>query len=247
MTQIEQLAEKVMKSSHLTVLTGAGMSAESGVPTFQGPDGAFKGYPPEELANHKRFDLDPQLVWQWYDWRRQKIAACQPNMGHLVLAKLSRKPGFSLITQNVDGFHEKCGTQNVIRFHGCIWEMRRAYDQDEEPDIWWNDEVPLTAIPPLCPQTNKLCRPNVIWYGENINAEALAKSTLAASNCDVFITIGTSSVVRPAADLIELAKESGAFTAEINPEETPAENYIDLKIGATAVEALTALDGKIHA
>ncbi|MEM9445656.1 MAG: NAD-dependent deacylase [Verrucomicrobiota bacterium] len=247
MTQIELVAEKIRSTPNITVLTGAGMSAESGVPTFRGggADNLWNGRRPEELANPDAFQLDPKLVWKWYDWRRQVIAKCQPNEGHLFLSTLSRHEGFTLITQNVDGLHERCGTMNVVCFHGSIWEMKMAFDSNPEPRVWRNEEVPLNEIPPLCPVTHKLARPNIVWFGEPIDPKVVGKATRAASSCDLFITIGTSARVHPAADLIELAKASDAFTIEINPEQTPASGLVDMVIQAAAVEALSAIKAKL--
>jgi NAD-dependent deacetylase len=239
---IAELAERIRSASRIAVITGAGVSAASGVPTFRGPEGLWRNYAPEKLATPDAFRRDPKLVWEWYSWRRERIAKCRPNAAHTVLAAWSRRyPQFTLITQNVDGLHERAGTASVIRFHGSIWEVLCWQRCPSSPNRWWDDSVPLASIPPSCPYCNGLLRPGVVWFGEGIDPEVLERS-LEATRCDVFVSIGTSAIVYPAAGLVSEARSHGAFTAEINPEVTPSSHAVDLAIQAPAEEALQAVE-----
>jgi NAD-dependent deacetylase len=239
---IQQLGRRIKPDSRITVLTGAGVSAASGVPTFRGPDGLWKNHPPEQLATPEAFRRDPRLVWEWYNWRRERIRGCQPNAAHLTLAAWSRRfPEFRLITQNVDGLHEKAGTENVIRFHGSIWEVLCWDRCAGSPPRWWDETVPFPMVPPKCPHCGGLLRPGVVWFGEGIDPDVLERSA-AALNCDLFFSVGTSAVVYPAAGLASQARRHGAYTIEVNVEGTPASNLLDLSVQAPAEEVLPALD-----
>ena len=230
-----ELTRWLTPDARITVLTGAGVSAASGVPTFRGAGGLWKSFKPESLATPQAFARDPRLVWEWYDWRRQKIAACEPNLAHRVLASWSERfPNLTLITQNVDGLHERAGTRDVIRLHGSIWEVRCWRGCTASPPRWRDDTVPHPEIPPRCPYCGDLIRPGVVWFGEALDPGIVDAATEAA-NCDVFITIGTSAVVYPAASFIDLARRQGAFTVEINPEATPAMVDLALRGGAELV------------
>jgi len=217
-------------------VTGAGVSAASGVPTFRGPGGLWRHFRPEQLATPEAFRRDPALVWEWYDWRRGLIAACAPNAAHEAIARWSRSPGFTLVTQNVDGLHERAGTANVVRYHGSIWTLKCAAVCGA-PD-WEDRRVPIDPLPPRCPSCGAYARPGVVWFGEAIPPEA-ARAAAAATACDVFLSIGTSSVVYPAAALVAEARACGAFTVEINPETTGA--AVDLAIAMPAETALPLL------
>jgi NAD-dependent deacetylase len=222
-------------------MTGAGVSAASGVPTFRGPGGLWRSFRPEDLATPGAFRRDPQLVWEWYAWRRAIIADCAPNAAHEVLARWSAAPAFTLVTQNVDGLHERAGTRDVIRYHGSIWRLRcaAAGHADHADHAEWEDlRVPLDPFPPRCPSCGALARPAVVWFGEGIDP-AIAGRAAAATACDVFLSIGTSSVVYPAAALVEQARRHGAFTVEINPETTGA--MVDAAIAMPAELALPML------
>jgi NAD-dependent deacetylase len=214
-------------------MTGAGVSAASGVPTFRGPGGLWRTYRPEDLATPEAFARDPRLVWEWYDWRRQVVASCQPNAAHDVLARWSHRPGFTLITQNVDGLHERAGSRDAIRFHGSIWEVRCRDDCPSSPGAWRDETVPFPALPPPCPYCGGIVRPGVVWFGEGIDPDVLSRS-FAAAACDVFLTIGTSAVVYPAASLVHEAKARGAFTVEVNLEPTPASSLLDVALQGPA-------------
>jgi NAD-dependent deacetylase len=239
---VVELAGRIRSAGRIAVITGAGVSAASGVPTFRGPEGLWRNYAPEKLATPDAFQRDPKLVWEWYNWRRERISTCRPNAAHMVLAAWSRRhPQFTLITQNVDGLHEKAGTASVIRFHGSIWEVLCWQRCPSSPDRWRDDSVPLARIPPECPYCKGLLRPGVVWFGEGIDPDVLERS-LAAAKCDVFLSIGTSAVVYPAASLVSEAHRQGAFTVEINPEVTPSSRAVDLALQAPAEEALQAVE-----
>ena len=210
------------------------------MPTFRGADGLWKNFKPETLATPQAFARDPRLVWQWYDWRRQMIATCEPNAAHHVLASWSKRfPHFTLITQNVDGLHERAGTRDVVRLHGSIWEVLCWRGCAGSPRRWRDDTVPHSEIPPRCPHCGDLLRPGVVWFGEALDPEIVDRAE-AAADCDVFITIGTSAIVYPAAGFIDAARRRGAYTVEINPEATPA--IVDLALRGGAEEILPAVD-----
>jgi len=243
--QVEALAARLQPHASVTVLTGAGVSAASGVPTFRGPEGVWKRYRPEQLATPEAFAGDPKLVWEWYDWRRRRIRACRPNRAHEVLATWSRRyPSFTLVTQNVDGLHERAATRNVIRFHGSIWEVACWQRCSSAPPRWLDDTVPLTELPLRCPYCSGLARPGVVWFGESIDPDVLERSA-AAARCDVFFTIGTSAVVYPAAGLVQRARRQGAFTVEINPEATPFSSAVDLCLAGSAEAVLDEVEAKL--
>jgi NAD-dependent deacetylase len=231
------------------------VSAASGVPTFRGADGLWKNFKPESLATAQVFARDPRLVWEWYDWRRRKIAACEPNAAHHVLAKWSHQfSNFSLITQNVDGLHEKASASvraatrhastDVIRLHGSIWEVLCWGNCATSPPRWRDETVPYPDLPPRCPHCGNLIRPGVVWFGEGLDPEIVERATEAA-DCDVFITVGTSAVVYPAAGFIDIARRRGAFTVEINPDVTPATATVDLALRGSAETILPEIDRQL--
>jgi NAD-dependent deacetylase len=236
---ISDLARRLTPDARITVMTGAGVSAASGVPTFRGTDGLWNNFRAEDLATPEAFARDPRLVWKWCDLRRQHIDTCVPNAAHHVLASWSRRfPGFTLITQNVDGLHEKSGALGVLRLHGSIWEVQCWNCCAGAPVRWWDDTVPYPKIPPKCRYCGGLIRPGVVWFGEALDPGTVEQATDASSECDVFITIGTSSIVYPAAGFVDLARRAGAFTVEINPEATPASSTVDLVLRGGAETVL---------
>ncbi len=242
---VEELAQRVSASPKITVLSGAGISAASGIPTFRGAGGLWKNYSPQELATAEAFHRDPRLVWEWYNWRREVISKCQPNAAHKVLAAWSKRyPGFTVITQNVDGLHEKAGTENVLRFHGSIWEVLCWEKCPSSPSRWRDETVPFPRIPPSCPYCGGLIRPGVVWFGEGIDTNIMERS-IAALDCGVFLTIGTSAIVYPAAGLAAEARSRGAFTVEINPETTGMAELLDLAIPAPAEEVLQEVESSL--
>jgi NAD-dependent deacetylase len=220
----------------VAVLTGAGVSAESGVPTFRGEGGLWREHRPEELATPGAFRRDPALVWEWYDWRRGLIDACQPNAAHETLAAMEQDlEGLTLITQNVDGLHTLAGSQRVLALHGNIWRQRCT--RDCRPD-WVDRSVPLPQIPALCPDCGGLARPDVVWFGESLPGKVLEAAFAAARQCGVMLVVGTSALVQPAASLPWVALETGAYVVEFNPEPTPLSNAVQEVVRAPAAVAL---------
>jgi len=240
------VARHLRHGTRVTVLTGAGVSAVSGVPTFRGPDGLWRRHRPEDLATPAAFARDPRLVWEWYDWRRQRIAACAPNDAHHVLARWSAWPGFTLVTQNVDGLHERAGTADVLCLHGSIWEVRCADGCTGGRAARRDLVAPLAELPPRCRHCHGLERPGVVWFGESLDAAVLGRAVEAAASCDVFLTIGTSAVVYPAAGLVVEAKRHGATTIEINPDETPLAPYLDFAVRHPAERVLPRADALLR-
>jgi len=234
---MDQIREWLDSARSVAVLTGAGISAESGIPTFRGPGGLWRQYRPEDLATPEAFARDPRLVWEWYDWRRSLIAPAQPNAGHLALAELERRfPAFSLITQNVDGLHDRAGSRHVLKVHGDIWTLRCSECGREHADF----RTPLPELPPRC-FCGGIERPGVVWFGEALPDEIWRRAELAARHASLFLVIGTSAAVYPAAGLIELAKSAGARVVEVNVEETAVSPIVDLSLRGPAAEILPGI------
>lgn len=237
MTSMEQARQWIEEAASVVVLTGAGVSAESGIPTFRGAGGLWRERRPEDLASPEGFERDPRLVWEWYDWRRGIIAAAQPNPAHLAIAELERrKPRFTLVTQNVDGLHQRAGSRNVLMLHGDIWTVRCLCCGRERRD----ERVPLPQIPPRC-ECGGLLRPGVAWFGEMLPAGVWERAEEAVRSAEVAIVVGTSAVVYPAAGLVPLAKASGARVIECNMEETPFSAELDRSFRGRAGEILPEL------
>lgn len=218
------------RARHVAVLTGAGISAESGVPTFRGADGLWKKFRPEELATFEAFMANPVLVWEWYNYRRELIKKVKPNPGHYALAEMAgcfKK--FTLITQNVDGLHKTAGSPQLYELHGNIRRNRclKCNRTDYRDDF--------AQFPPLC-QCGGSLRPDVVWFGEMLPERELSASMAAARDCDLFFCIGTSAAVQPAASLPLIAKQNGAFVVEINPEQSEISAICDLTIRGKAGE-----------
>ncbi|MGD8239694.1 MAG: NAD-dependent deacylase [Armatimonadota bacterium] len=230
---LEAAAASIRAARRVAVLTGAGVSADSGVPTFRGHGGLWRDSRPEDLATPEAFARDPKLVWEWYDWRRQKIAAVEPNAGHIALAELEGMlPRFTVITQNVDGLHEAAGSRNIVELHGCIWRVRCT----AEGTITGNRDVPLREIPPHC-GCGALLRPDVVWFGEAMPSEAMAEACQAAEMAQVMLVVGTSALVYPAAALPHLTSQQDGVIVEVNPEPTmlPDVTHIVLRGGGAEV------------
>jgi len=217
-----QVVASVRSARHIAVLTGAGMSAESGIPTFrEAQTGLWARYRAEDLATPQAFQKNPRRVWEWYAWRRDIVRKADPNPGHRALAELEarmrdRGAGFTLITQNVDGLHQRAGSRNVTELHGNILRTKCSVE-NELVEMWQEGD----ETPPRCPKCGGLLRPDVVWFGESLPPEALEIAWSAAQTSQVFLSIGTSSLVEPAASLPFVALKSGAQVIEINPNETP--------------------------
>lgn len=236
--EIDSLHGALDQASKVVALTGAGISAESGIPTFRDAGGLWRNFRPEELATPQAFARDPRLVWEWYDWRRRIIAGAEPNPGHLALAALERRQpdAFALITQNVDGLHDRAGNHEPIKLHGDIWEARCTGCGR----VMQNHEVPLPRLPPQC-SCGAMLRPNVVWFGESLPAAAWEAAVEASRTADLFLLIGTSALVYPAAGLVELANSRGGRVAVINPNETPLDELAQWTLRGLAGEILPRL------
>jgi NAD-dependent deacetylase len=213
-----ELIARLRQARRVAVLTGAGISAESGVPTFrQAQTGLWARYDPQQLATPQAFRRQPQLVWDWYAWRRGLVAGVEPNPGHFALAEIERRvPQFTLITQNVDSLHQRAGSRAVLELHGNI--ARTTCSREGRVVEAWPES---DERPPRCPHCGAFLRPDVVWFGEALPADVLEAAIAATRTADVFLTIGTSGLVHPAASLPLLAARQGAVTVEVNPEETP--------------------------
>ncbi len=233
------LGKRLADARCVAVLTGAGVSAESGVPTFRGADGLWRRYRAEELATPEAFAHDPKLVWEWYDWRRQLLAKCEPNPAHHAIVRLeSCCPEFLLITQNVDGLHQRAGSRSLVELHGNLWRVRCPGCETTTE----NREVPFQTLPPRC-ACGGLLRPDVVWFGEPLPPEAMQRAFAAAEACEVMLVAGTSAVVQPAASLPTVAREHGAYVVEVNPEPTPLSAMAHEVHRGMAGEILPALLG----
>ena len=214
----QKLLSKLKDASTVTVFTGAGMSAESGVPTFRGEEGIWRKFKPEELANFDAFMRNPDLVWEWYKERKHIISSIQPNPGHYALAQMQGyHRQFTVITQNIDNLHQRAGSKLVHELHGNI---ERNYCV-ECGKYFSNEEILRQERAPRCAFCRGLIRPDVVWFGELLPRDAWNASVAAAEHSDVFLAVGTSAIVYPAASLPQLAVEAGAFLVEINLEPTP--------------------------
>jgi NAD-dependent deacetylase len=234
----KSLVETLRSAYSVAVLTGSGISAESGVPTFRDAQtGLWARYDPMELATPEAFTRDPRLVWEWYAWRRKLVEGASPNPGHEALAELERRvPEFALMTQNVDGLHRRAGSQRVIELHGnimlskCSREGVVVESRTDDPEV-----------PPTCSHCGALLRPDVVWFGEMLPQEAFEEALMAARNCDLFFAIGTSSLVQPAASLPFEALRGGVSVVEVNPDETPLTRHVEYGLQGRAGELLPAL------
>lgn len=237
----EKMISRLKEAKRVAVLTGAGISAESGVPTFRGEEGLWKKFRPEELANFDAFIRNPKLVWEWYNYRKKIISEVEPHSAHYALAKLEEHYGeFYLITQNVDNLHRRAGSQKIYELHGNIMR-NRCVDCNKQVD-----EIP-NFDPENLPRCDcgGLVRPDVVWFGEMLPQQVLRDSFTAANNSDVFFSVGTSAVVQPAASLPLEAKNAGAFVIEINVEPTVISELVDESIIGKAGEVLPQLLDKL--
>ncbi|MGK2858480.1 MAG: SIR2 family NAD-dependent protein deacylase [Thermoanaerobaculia bacterium] len=234
MNQIERVVEaigEIAVPKRVVVLTGAGISAESGIPTFRGAGGLWKSHRPEELATPEAFARDPRLVWEWYEWRRGLIRDAKPNDAHHALAWFDEAAAgsceFSLVTQNVDGLHARAGTRRLIEIHGNIFRARcvREGKRVDYPD-------PPAEMPPRC-TCGSLMRPDVVWFGEPV--ELIGDAMTEAAGAAVMLVIGTSGAVYPAAGLVSLVR--GGFTIEVNPDATPITGSFSASIRSSATAA----------
>jgi NAD-dependent deacetylase len=240
----EELSARLAHARRVVALTGSGISAESGVPTFRDAQtGLWARYQPEDLATPEAFERDPKLVWDWYAWRRDLVARAQPNDGHRALVALAaRVASLTLITQNVDGLHQRAGSDDVIEFHGNIARTRCSREGSLVEEPVCRSEL----LPPRCPRCGAFVRPDVVWFGELIPSDALERAFAAARECDVFLSIGTSSQVYPAASLAEIAHAAGAWLVEVNPRPTPQSRLARYLLTGRAGDIMPALVGALE-
>jgi NAD-dependent deacetylase len=220
----DRFISRLVSAERVVVFTGAGMSAESGVPTFRGADGIWKKFKPEELANMGAFMRNPELVWEWYAHRKRIISDIQPNPGHHALVRMEQMfVHFAVITQNIDNLHRRAGSRTVYELHGNI---ERNYCMKCGTRYSNQDVLRATGVP-KCTQCGGLIRPDVVWFGEMLPEDEWDASVRAAESAEVFLSVGTSGVVFPAASLPMMARIQGAFLVEINPEPTPLTEKAD--------------------
>lgn len=235
--EIKKAREILSSARFVVVLAGAGLSQESGVPTFRGADGLWKEFRPEDLATPEAFQKNPDLVWEWYCWRRSIIAKAEPNPAHYAIVEMEKNfESFFLITQNVDGLHRKAGCKKFLEIHGCIWETRCINCHDVREDF----ETDYIRIKP-CRKCGGQMRPNVVWFGEAIPDMNLRKSIYSVQNCDVMLVVGTSGYVQPSASFPFYAKQNNAKVIDVNLEPTPISAIADVFLQGKAGEILPAL------
>ncbi len=215
--------------------TGAGMSAESGVPTYRGKGGIWKQYDYEDYACQTAFEADPANVWEFHNYRRGLVGACAPNRAHaLVAAVAQRRPSVRVVTQNIDGLHQLAGSEEVVELHGSLWRVRCDACGEAREDR----EAPKTSLRCGC---GAWWRPDIVWFGDALSEAVVADAVATIGACDLLVSVGTSAVVYPAAQLPLLAKRAGAHTIEINPEATPLSGMFDERLRGTATEMVEAL------
>jgi len=227
------------QARRVVVLTGAGISVESGIPTFRGPGGLWEGFRPEELATPEAYARDPDRVWAWYAWRYRLVCQARPNRAHELLVELERAKGrgFLLVTQNVDGLHARAGSRRLVELHGSLLRARCEACGHRFPLPPPDQFVP----PPRCPRCGSRARPDVVWFGELLPAGAYEQAEEAFRTAEVALVVGTSAVVEPAASLGRLARACGAYLVEVNPEPTPLTPLTHLSLRCGAVEGLQLL------
>ncbi|WIM94103.1 NAD-dependent deacylase [Actinoplanes oblitus] len=243
---LQDAANLLGPARHVVVFTGAGISAESGVPTFRDAlTGLWSRFDAQALATPQAFDDDPDLVWGWYEWRRRLVQRVRPNQGHLAVARLATHvPRLTVITQNVDDLHERAGSPAVTHLHGSLFTPRCASCARPAPVPESTGEQPdegRRVAPPHCRHCAGLIRPGVVWFGEALPEDALESAVQAATECDVLLTVGTSALVYPAAEIPRVAGRFGAAVIQVNPQPTPLDPIAEVNLAGPAAEILPAL------
>jgi len=235
MKMFELIKENIKDIKKIVFVTGAGISQESGIPTFRGKDGLWRNYDAMKLATIDAFYDNPKLIWEWYNERRKNIFAAQPNSGHKAIAELEKFTKVVVLTQNIDGLHQKAGSSEVLELHGSIIKIKCTVCD-------FRDEImtEFSEIPPLC-ECGNILRPDVVWFGESLPQDVWQKAMIFASKCDLMIIAGTSLVVSPANTLPIYAKQNNAILIEINPENTEMSSEMDLVIRNTSAITLPEL------
>ena len=232
---MESIAGKLKQTEKIIFVTGAGISQESGIPTFRGKDGLWRKYDPMKLATIDAFYEDPKLVWEWYEERRRNILAAKPNLGHIAIADLEKKKPVRVLTQNIDGLHQRAGSKNVYELHGSIITIKCT-------SCDFKDKISssFSELPPIC-KCGSILRPDVVWFGESLPQDVWQAAISEASSCDTMIVVGTSLAVSPANLLPVYARQNGAILMEVNPEETTMSGSMDISIRSSAAKALPEL------
>jgi len=235
MKMFELIKDHIKNIKKIAFVTGAGISQESGIPTFRGKDGFWRNYDPMKLATIDAFYDNPKLVWEWYNDRRKNIFAAQPNLGHKAIAELEKFVKVVVLTQNIDGLHQKAGSSEVLELHGSIIKIKCSVCD-------FKDEImtEFSEIPPLC-KCGNILRPDVVWFGESLPQDVWQKAMIVANQCDLMIIAGTSLVVSPANTLPIYAKQNNAILIEVNPENTEMSSEMDLVIRDTSAITLPKL------
>ena len=232
MKMFDTVAQKLKDSRKIVFVTGAGISQESGIPTFRGKDGYWRKYDPMKLASIDAFYDDPKLVWEWYEDRRKNILDVKPNEGHFAISQMEEFKDVVILTQNIDGLHQRSGSTNVLELHGSIIRIKCTVC-----DFIDNITENFESLPPKC-KCGGMLRPDVVWFGESLPQNIWQSAIKEASVCDVMVIVGTSLVVSPANTLPVYAKQNGAILIEVNPEKTVMSNDMALSIQATSVGVL---------
>jgi len=228
----ESIRDKIRSSKKIVFVTGAGISQESGIPTFRGKDGLWKNYDVMQLATIDAFYDHPKLVWEWYNERRRNIFSADPNLGHKAIAELEKFAKVVVLTQNIDGLHQRAGSSKVLELHGSIIKIK-CTNCDFKSEIL----TEFTQIPPLC-KCGSILRPNVVWFGESLPQDVWQSAIIHANRCDMMIVVGTSLVVSPANTLPFYARQNNSTIVEINPEETMMSSDMDFSIRGTGAQIL---------
>ena len=231
----ELVTKKLKEAQKIVFVTGAGISQESGIPTFRGKDGLWRNYDAMKLATIDAFYENPKLVWEWYNERRKNIFSAEPNLGHKAIAELEKFVTVVTLTQNIDGLHQRAGSTKVLELHGSIIEIKCTVCEFKNKIL-----IEFTNTPPLC-KCGNILRPNVVWFGEPLPQDIWQEAITHASKCDVMVIVGTSLVVSPANTLPLYAKQNNAFLIELNPEKTMMSYDMDLSVRSTSVMALPEL------
>jgi NAD-dependent deacetylase len=232
----ELIADKLKNAKKIVFVTGAGISQESGIPTFRGTDGLWRKYDPMQLATIDAFYDDPKLVWEWYEDRRKNILQAKPNPGHSAITELEKYKEVTVLTQNIDGLHQRSGSTKVLELHGSIIRIKCSVCN-------FKDNIPSSfeELPPKCSSCNNILRPDVVWFGESLPQDIWNQAIIEAKSCDVMIIAGTSLVVSPANTLPVYAKQNNALLVEVNPEETIMSSEMDFSLKMTSAKALPNL------
>ena len=232
----ESLSVKLKDANKIVFVTGAGISQARGIPTFRGNDGLWRKYDPMQLATIDAFNDDPKLVWEWYEDRRKNILDAKPNPGHFAIAELEKFKNVIVLTQNIDGLHQRAGSSHVLELHGSIIKIKCTVCEFED-----NIPTNFEHLPPKCTRCANILRPDVVWFGESLPQKVWSQAIIEANTCDIMIIAGTSLVVSPANTLPVYAKENNATLIEVNPEQTQMSSEMDMTLRTTSAKALPSI------